>query len=294
MAKPPVRTWTGPSGLWNDPAMWNPAGPSLANEDVKMGGAGETMTIPAGCDAVGGRVYVASLPASTLHIAQGGSFAIAGADGYIKIGFKQKTGVCIVEGDLLLTDGSHIIVADGSAEYDSTCYGELHMKSGRATCNELFVGARKSTGKMFQTGGSVTAKGVLVGDEVASKGTYRLTGGTLSCSSLAIFNGPLSLASAATVTVTGSFTCHPGGMLALEMPTAQDQPGIRDIAGNATLAQGSILQLELGFDPKAGAEYTILSVTAGHRITGNFTQVPAGWSTHLVDDDTKLVLKYGK
>jgi len=110
----------------------------------------------------------------------------------------------------------------------------------------------------------------------------------MSVQALNIQSGVLDLAGG-TIHVSGPMVCGADGTLRVTATGLPDQPRLADIAGNVRLVPGSTLELSGDLAGPAG-EYTILSVLPGYRISGGFTNVPAGWTATLMDGNTRLVL----
>ena len=287
-APPAVRSWTGGAGQWDAAGNWSDGQTPKRDEEVRIGGEGAHVTIASG-KAHGLRVYVGGPTTATLTIAPAGRLELRQKDSMLKVGFGAGTsgnGLCVQEGNVL-ANRREVVVGDGSKTYNAQTTGLYELRSGMLVCDNLRVGIRAGHGTLNQSNGSAEVGTLSVGDVERGVGACRLTGGMMSVQALNIQSGVLDLAGG-TIHVSGPMVCGADGTLRVTATGLPDQPRLADIAGNVRLVPGSTL--ELSGDLGSASECTILSVLPGYRISGGFTNVPAGWTATLMDGNTRLVL----
>jgi hypothetical protein len=284
-----VRSWTGGAGQWDAAGNWSDGQTPKRDEEVRIGGEGAHVTIASG-KAHGLRVYVGGPTTATLTIAPAGRLELRQKDSMLKVGFGAGTsgnGLCVQEG-IVLANRREVVVGDGSMIYNAQTTGLYELRSGMLVCDNLRVGIRAGHGTLNQSNGSAEVGTLSVGDVERGVGACRLTGGMMIVQALNIQSGVLDLAGG-TIHVSGPMVCGADGTLRVTVAGLPDQPRLADIAGNVRLVPGSTLELSGDLAGPAG-EYTILSVLPGYRISGGFTNVPAGWTATLMDGNTRLVL----
>ncbi|MFA6133025.1 MAG: hypothetical protein WC869_03285 [Phycisphaerae bacterium] len=286
-----THTWNVASGNWNVSGNWNPANVPSGGDNAEIAKAGGACTVPSGYSTNSiYRVYVGQSTMPTLTVA--GTLTVTN---FMRVG-DPKTSTAsgkLVQTGTVNLGGNQLYIADGGSSSYSGVRGYYYLNSGTLTAGSIIMGDRNAGGYMYQSGGNVNASGsVEIGYTNYKTCEYNLTGGNLVCTGLNATCGTLQVGKDATCDVNGAMTVNANGVFKAEV--ANGDCTYVDVSGNVTLTGGCTLVVNLigGYEPSNHQEFTIISCTGGGTISGNFTNLPMGWTTELRNSNTQLVAIY--
>ena len=289
-----TKQWNVSSGNWNVSGNWSPTGIPVAGDEVKNCKAGGKCTVPSGYSTANMlRVYIYNVTDPTITV--NGTLNVTGSAQFVKVGFgstADQDGVMIQNGNVTLTNGSDLIIADGYTSRRAGVDGKYYLNSGTLTCDEVRLGDRAAQGFYYQSGGAANVGQVTIGIDTANDCPFELNGGSLTCTGMAVTRGSLKVSQTATCDINGNMSVSANGHLQVEISNSDNS--YLDVSGNVTLSSGSTLEITLlgGYTPANGTEFTLIECTGAGTISGNFSNVPSGWTSELRDDNKRLVAKY--
>ncbi|MFA6134204.1 MAG: hypothetical protein WC869_09350 [Phycisphaerae bacterium] len=281
-----THTWNVASGNWNVSGSWNIGIPS-SGDDADIKRSSSSATIPSGYTANIRRVYV-YYSGSTIVLNVNGNLT---ASGMVKVGYNSN-GLGKVEhnsGNVTISN-EDLILGDGGSSSYTTANGQYNLRSpGNLSCPNIRIGDRAAYGKITQYGGAISTNAITVGYGTNQACHCILGGGTTTCTGMTVTRGTLQVGKDATLDVNGAMSISSNGTFSAEI--ANGDCTYADVSGNVTLTSGCTLALSLigGYEPGNHQEFTIIQSTGGGTISGNFTNVPTGWTTELRDSNTRLV-----
>ena len=284
-----TKTWNVSSGNWNTSGNWSPTGIPVASSEIKQTYSGGKCTIPSGYTTADMyRVYVYQTTTPSLTVT--GTLDMHTNGQFVKVGFGSsgnQDGIMIQTGTVNLGSSGQLLVGDGGTSRYTGTDGYYKISSGTLTCGEIRLGDRGGHGYFYQTGGTTNAGQINVGYD--GNGYFSVYPGALTCTGITVTSGTLFIDEDATCDINGNLSIAAAGTLGVHVAATTSY---LDVSGNVTIASGSTLTVGLGISPSNGQEFTIIQSTGGGTISGNFTNLPANWTTQLRDADTRMVVIY--
>ena len=240
---------------------------------VTVTGAGSTWSSGVG-------ITLGTNGAGVLTVAEGGrvaapwmtlSFAPGSSSGTLNIGAGGEAGVVDTTSVFGWTSGAVVNFNHSDADYrftrDGTASGTEVLITGSTAVNHIGSGATTLTGAHTYTGGTFVQSGTLRVNGTLTSDTFVNAGGTLGGS------GTL-----------GNVTVHAGGRLA-----PGNSPGILTVAGDLTLASGSVTEMEID-GPIPGTQHDQINVSGTATLDGTLNLV---LGAPLADGDSFNLINAG-